>query len=85
MYFCPLDELQGLILIAINCHAPASVDVESSQIWNYDDYLNLRQFKTSIVNPSYPIAPPLPPITFLCISMQIHVLSMLKKLDISQL
>ena len=60
MYFCPLDELQGLILIAINCHAPASVDVESSQIWNYDDYLNLRQFKTSIVNPSYPIAP-LPP------------------------
>ena len=85
MYFCPLDELQGLILIAIYSHVPASVDVEGSQIWNYYDYLNLRQFKTSIVNPSYPIAPPLPPITFLCISMQIHILSMLKKLDISQL
>ena len=58
MYFCPLDELQGLILIAIYSHVPASVDVEGSQIWNYYDYLNLRQFKTSIVNPSYPIAPP---------------------------
>ena len=39
MYFCPLDELQGLILIAIYSHVPASVDVEGSQIWNYYDYL----------------------------------------------
>ena len=83
MYYCPLDTLQGLIIIAINSlstHAPGSVDVKSSEILKYYDYLNLRKFKTSIVNTSClggggggHCNPLPPPVTFLRISVQIHV------------